>query len=959
MNAKIQYYAPLEEQKRTSAKAIKTITFDEFVAEIKSDKHKALTEQIRAEGDKAKQNELKAKLPQFMSVETKDGGRKAEDFIAMHGLFLDIDLKHGAWSMKRDKIIENLKNFNRTDAVFRSPGKGVRAFFSLESPITNYDAAKAFSTYVRALVNKFCDIPFTATVYGRKVKILDDCSPVTPFYFSHDPEISIKPGAGGWNGERITKKWLELEQKRKELEKAEAERRVMEPVDAATRAKAYHDLGCCLYASRWTDYQDWLRLGMIAKLEGEEVVRMWDRLSEAKGGETYDKEGNRQKLESFDADKKKGSCTWGTLVYWAREDSKQMLSDGLIDQSEYDRRKALWSHTEKKENDKPVVRIPKQGTLASATVKDILKALPNDKYFRKDCFTLKVVKGKAELVDSSSWITELESFANPGVFVPDKESGYRFIQDSLSTNDAGIILASSEFRAALNEIDASYTYVFPMPMDNGGYRLLSNGYNKDYRLWIEADIKPEIMPLADAVKAIDGMLEEFCFVEPVDKSNAIAWLLTPLVRLYSEVRTPLFIAEANREGAGKDYLLGLAQVIYLGVRNVAMTVLNADGDDECRKKITSALKEAAFVFHISNFRGTLSIPSLEAALTSEVWVDRKLGSQEDIRLANPMLYCLSGNEARYTADINRRRQIIRLAYFEDVSDARSFKRDLYKWVLDNRKTILSALFSLFHHWHEAGKPFGKRTKSGYAKWAHCVDGIICHAGWASIFTEPQLKVGNMSDGDDELAQMRLLMPVWWTKHKVALISISDLCDLVKEAGAFTYLDLDSKKDRRTLGHKIKRYDGRLIGRHRIVRDADAGNHAKYRLEEVPEIDGGKNANVDDQNANVANASSALAHHSQPNFVSKNANPANVANVTLPLTCRGEDSDDVDGASHHTCISGSQKISDISDISGSEYKKRPLMSSAKAVANVQDSQSPYCVRNFATLEEYCQFIERNK
>lgn len=161
------------------------------------------------------------------------------------------------------------------------------------------------------------------------------------------------------------------------------------------------------------------------------------------------------------------------------------------------------------------------------------------------------------------------------------------------------------------------------------------------------------MPLAEAKAVVEDILSEFCFYEPeLDKSRAIAFLLTPMLRLLiGESRAQVFYASGNRPGTGKDYLLGLGELIYAG--NLPVYYPPTSNEEELRKQLLSMCLAGERFYIQSNVKGHFQSPAYEAACASPYYSDRILGKSENKTLPNAAVYAISGNSLTLSEDMER------------------------------------------------------------------------------------------------------------------------------------------------------------------------------------------------------------------------------------------------------------------------------------------------------------------
>jgi hypothetical protein len=192
--------------------------------------------------------------------------------------------------------------------------------------------------------------------------------------------------------------------------------------------------------------------------------------------------------------------------------------------------------------------------------------------------------------------------------------------------------------------------------------------------------------LEKAKEIIDNLFKEFCFKSEQDKINAIAGFITPYLRgLFSSfsVRTPVFIYEANRERAGKDYLAGLTGILYEGFALEEPPISTGDkmqnNSDELRKKILSSMMYGRKRLHFSNNKGYLNNAVFESITTAEKYSDRPLGRSEILTFHNELDFSLSGNIGMtLTPDLANRSRFIKLFLDIETLPAPGEKMELLK-----------------------------------------------------------------------------------------------------------------------------------------------------------------------------------------------------------------------------------------------------------------------------------------
>ena len=220
------------------------------------------------------------------------------------------------------------------------------------------------------------------------------------------------------------------------------------------------------------------------------------------------------------------------------------------------------------------------------------------------------------------------------------------------------------------------------------------------------------MTVEDAKDLLAEIVADFPFADDDDGQSRCHWyarLITPMCRgiMGWDARMPLWVFMANRPGAGKDYLNGVAQILYYGYafEDSAIAPRNSE---ETEKRITSAHASGRRSMHIANQQGKyLDDQAFIAAITSTVHRSRRLGSNDataSVEYQNELEFSMSANIGlQWREDFTRRARFIRLAYFDEDANSRKFKYpDLHGFVRQNRELLLSAIYSLLVDGKEMG-----------------------------------------------------------------------------------------------------------------------------------------------------------------------------------------------------------------------------------------------------------------
>ena len=320
-----------------------------------------------------------------------------------------------------------------------------------------------------------------------------------------------------------------------------------------------------------------------------------------------------------------------------------------------------------------------------------------------------------------------------------------------------------------------------------GACITTEGYHPEVELYL--DFKGLEMPAvpdrplpSDVARArallLDELLTDCPFVTPADKTHIVAAMLTPLVRPMIDGPTPLFLIEAPSPGTGKGLLVEIVVAVTTGGVPAVMT--EGRGSEEWRKRLTAALVETPALLLIDNIQQSLDAAPLAAALTSQVWQDRELGSTRVLRLPVRCTWMATGNNVSLSAEMARRTVLSRI----DSSVERPWERDRFKhdplmpWVHRNRGELCWSLLTLVRAWVAKGRPEPKPRMGSFDEWVRIVGGILETAEIPG-FLENRSMVYAQADAESEV--WAAFMDVWWERFGANRVGVNDLHDLARES----------------------------------------------------------------------------------------------------------------------------------------------------------------------------------
>jgi hypothetical protein len=254
---------------------------------------------------------------------------------------------------------------------------------------------------------------------------------------------------------------------------------------------------------------------------------------------------------------------------------------------------------------------------------------------------------------------------------------------------------------AAYENDATLNHLVHHPSIVNGMLLQNNGYYRHPGVYIDSDLDYDSFNwehlsedhAMSALATLKDILQDFPFQNEVDKTVAIAAIMTPLLMTQIDDAVPMILIEAHTPGTGKSLLADVIACISLGRR--AERTVQTDGE-ETRKKLTSHFMAGTPILLIDNVSKQVGGSAMDAALTSNTWSDRLLGANTMLTCKVRTMMMVTGNNMRIKGDLARRVIRCRLdTSVENPEERKGFKYgNLIKHVLENRAKLVHAALTI-------------------------------------------------------------------------------------------------------------------------------------------------------------------------------------------------------------------------------------------------------------------------
>jgi hypothetical protein len=335
---------------------------------------------------------------------------------------------------------------------------------------------------------------------------------------------------------------------------------------------------------------------------------------------------------------------------------------------------------------------------------------------------------EARPVSAACMVTLLQEAAGVRVWKQEKERWSLVPVLSVPDAVARAIVSSISAKRNLPELNGVASYPLLSQRD-GKLETLPPGYDAGSGLFVASKSVLPVVPLEKAVSDLLELFADFDFVDPGDRSRAVAEVIAPAMKHAGLIQgnLPIAVAEADRSQAGKTYRCRVLAALY-GEEPRLVARRGPGGVGSFDESLDTALLSGRMCIIIDNVRGVLSSQSLESirsafGRTHTVRIPH-LGSV-DIRTENAVIM-LTSNGAELTVDLANRSAVVRTRKLDLARRRYRYidGRDLLQHVIHNQPYYMGCIHAVIRHWHLAGCPVNRDCAHPFADWAAKMDWIV-------------------------------------------------------------------------------------------------------------------------------------------------------------------------------------------------------------------------------------------
>ena len=316
---------------------------------------------------------------------------------------------------------------------------------------------------------------------------------------------------------------------------------------------------------------------------------------------------------------------------------------------------------------------------------------------------------------------------------------------------------------------------------DGRLHRVEQGYDEATGYFVASSQPLETVQVEEAVGFLSGLLNDFDFATPSDRSRAIASLLTPALKLGGLINgpVPVDVAEANASQSGKTYRQKMVAALYN--QRPAVVTKKAGGVGSLDETFSEHLVKGKVFIQFDNVRGKLDSQFVEAFLTADGPVLARTPFRSSMTIdPSKVILFISSNGFEATKDLSNRASIIRIRKREGYQFRTMDGKDLVQLMFSWQPLLMGSVFAVVQEWHRQGKPKTNETRHDFREWCQSLDWIV-----QNIFHAAPLMDGHQEAkaraANPNLSFLRLVAIKLNEKHRLdQRISASDITELCFE-----------------------------------------------------------------------------------------------------------------------------------------------------------------------------------
>jgi len=376
---------------------------------------------------------------------------------------------------------------------------------------------------------------------------------------------------------------------------------------------------------------------------------------------------------------------------------------------------------------KPTVLVPGGRISNTESAKSLFEAIAPKKelFYRGGAVVELVNEGNGYSIEVLKPVAAQSRFEKyVEFFKPGKTPTDPATRTTISKAQAEVYLNSEECRKLLPKMNGILRCSLLVEKD-GQLRSLGNGYDEETGYFVDGAQTPAEVGLDQAVEFLTGLLDEFDFLTPGDRSRAIASMLTPALKLSKLIKgpVPVDVAEANASQSGKTYRQKMVAALYN--QNIAVVTKKSGGVGSMEETFSDHLVKSRTFIQFDNVRGKLDSQFLESFFTADNGFPARTAYQSQIMVdPGQFIIFISSNGFEAPRDLTNRASIIRIKKREGHQFRQQDGKDDLQMTFELQFVWYGAVLTVIKEWHRRGKPRTNDMRHDMREWCQTLDWIV-------------------------------------------------------------------------------------------------------------------------------------------------------------------------------------------------------------------------------------------
>lgn len=258
-----------------------------------------------------------------------------------------------------------------------------------------------------------------------------------------------------------------------------------------------------------------------------------------------------------------------------------------------------------------------------------------------------------------------------------------------------------------------------------------------------------------AIQRIEALIDKYPYVVPVDRSVALAAILTCSVRRALN-KAPMFAVNAPTPGSGKSALIDVACIIVTG--STVPVFAQGENEAEFEKRLHGALLAGHSVVSFDNVTRPIEGNALCQAMTQQTMEVRPLGTSDTRTVPTSTTFFATGNGLVVRADMTRRVLECQLDPGVERPELRVFDFDPLEVAKAQRATLLVDALTVLRA-HRLAQHEVRSRRIDFNEWSAMVADALVWRGYA----DPAASMDRTRASDPAKDEFRAVAREW-TKH---------------------------------------------------------------------------------------------------------------------------------------------------------------------------------------------------